>query len=92
LSNQLTLSHKNENTLKPSTTLIFAGIALLFLAAFYSIAPALMLFLRGSVNISYELGRFTGQDIFAWNYFISEILGIIFLLLGTMMVLREKKR
>jgi len=34
-----------EKSMKPSTTLIFAGIALLFLAMLYSIAPTLAAYL-----------------------------------------------
>jgi len=67
--------------MKPSTTFVCAGIALLFLAAFYSIAPTLALFLYSGVRVAHNVPP-VEPAFFALNYFFCEILGIVCLLVG----------
>ena len=68
--------------MKPSTTFVCAGIALLFLAAFYSIAPTLALFLYSGVRVAHTPNMFFEPGIFAWNYLFCETLGVVLLFIG----------
>jgi len=76
--------------MKPSTTFVCAGIALLFLAAFYSIAPTLALFLYSGVSVAYNVPSVDEPAFFALNYFFCEILGIVCLLVGLWKLRNEK--
>jgi len=77
--------------MKPSTTFIFAGIALLFLAMFYSIAPTLAQFLYSNgQSVPHTPNMFFRPDIFARNYWFCEILGIVLLLIGVAKLWYEK--
>jgi hypothetical protein len=78
--------------MKASTTLIFAGVALLFLAMCYSIAPALVFACQTSrFGIGFSQSyTFLQPDIFACNYWFCEILGVILLMLGLVKLWNEK--
>ena len=84
------LCYKSTN-MKPSTTFICAGMALLFLAAFYSIAPTLVQCLYSNgLRVEHTPNMFYKPGIFAWNYWFCEILGIVFLWTGFRKLLNEQ--
>jgi hypothetical protein len=78
--------------MKSSTTLILAGVALLFLAMCYSIAPALVYSCQTTSHIAgfSQYYAFLQPDIFVLNYVFCEILGVVLLLLGLVKLWNEK--
>jgi len=67
--------------MKSSTTFVCAGIALCFLAAFYSVAPTLHDFLYRSVGVIHNPNAFQ-LNFFHLNYWFCEILGVVLLFIG----------
>jgi len=77
--------------MKSSTTFVCAGIALLFLAMLYSIAPTLAQFLySGGRHVPHTPNMFFYPGIFALNYWFCQIIGVGLLLTGVWKLWNEK--